>query len=266
MKNEVIGLSQGIFPDITNDNNNLYISFVKEPTLTVLRVNITTHSIETMYKTNCIGTGFARIKYIPELNELWLGYRTGDGLTCYFSELIVGLKLFSYKGTFYNWPLIIGDKGFAINDLTPNNSNCRIYDFSGNPLGTKPPKAGTGLARMTDTSIISNDENRAVELEKWQLLNPEYAGEVFCGEALEGGVAAVYNNSIKGVFLQGTNTFVPKITKYKDKWAIVTGDYNNINLIYNISAEDFGGIIEPPPVDDKIIHLKSGDKLTIIVD
>src|SRR4030095_4613441 len=178
-----------------------------------------------------------------------LTYRTGDGLSIAVRDLTTGEEI-RHTGTFYNWPMVLGDSQYAIDDLSPGREQVRVYAYIGELEATNPPAPGTGCAWMTD-HYVTNDQNRFTQLIPYGILNPHYAGPLFCGEAQDGGVGLVDQPSQKKLIVNaGQNTYEPRIAQYApDKWAVVTGDYTTVTLIYDITQQDITGTAYNPKPD-----------------
>lgn len=195
----------------------------------------------------CGGNGFPRLRSVE--GSLYLIYRLQNGQMVRIHNLTAGWTR-EHWGIFYNWPGALGDAGYAVNSL--GTGACDVFNYDGSTVSTLPPLPGTGIAYLDGFNRpVSIDDNRGAEGE-WGLLNPEFAGAVFCGEGMEGGVACVYQDTTKKVIQPGTITYTPKIAKHgsRDEWAIVTTNYATVSLFYDLTAADFGAV--EPPVDPPV--------------
>lgn len=254
---QIKNLGAGIFPDITSIGSNLCAAYASNGVARIVEVLT---GVE-IFSTPLSGVGFIRVGNHNGI--LTLGLRQGDGLSVEFYYLNPYLQ-YKFSGTFYNWPIAINADGFTFNDLTINSSKCEVRDWNNELNQTFPAFPGTGLAYLNTLNVlISNDENRFNEFAQYQIQNPMYAGDVFVGEAQEGGVGIVHvPTKTKNIFLAGQNTYVPKITKYGDKYALVTGDYHSMTLIYDISLADIGvGNVSYNPKDDLITVRNEIDRI-----
>lgn len=256
--------STGIFPDITSDGTYFYICYVANNEVCVDKLDISAGIGSRVFTAPCSGVGFARIKFVN--NQLHLIYRLGNGQTVKYVNITSDIKR-EYTGTFYNWPVILGLNGYAINDITLGNAFCNIYDYAGNLIKSLPPIPGTGIAYLQDDNVpVSNDSNRGSE-GTLKMYNPERAGDgIIVGEAFTGGAQLADKNTGNFITLWSeTNTYVPKITKYGNEYAVVTGDYVNISLMYNIFRSDINGTVPPPVYNPKEDLIKIRAELDAVI-
>src|SRR4030095_6404378 len=136
-----LNLGSGIFPDIAADIGRLLIACVANGQVLV-RSYTPDGSSTVMYSATCGGTGFARIRVI--VGHPVLTYRTGDGLSIAVRDLTTGEEI-RHTGTFYNWPMVLGDSQYAIDDLSPGREQVRVYAYIGELEATNPPAPGTGF-------------------------------------------------------------------------------------------------------------------------
>ncbi len=248
----------GSFADVTAHNGSLYVCTMQGD---VVVAELQGGALVERWRFPCGGNGFARIRSVNGV--LWLIYRPQSGTEVVMQNLTTG-ESHTHTGVFYNWPACLGVSGYAVNFGGAAGPTV-IYDYPTHwPVTTLNSGTPTGLARVADDnlSVVTIDDNRGSQAQ-WGLLNPEYAGDVFCGEGMTGGVPMVYQHRDKLILREGTECFVPKITQHGSAWAVVTTDYRTVQLTYDITAADFGAVtvppieppVEPPPTTGRIIYI-----------
>jgi hypothetical protein len=251
----------GTFPDVAYHNGELYVCYTRNEVY-VYKWNGVSFDFIDFYE--CGGVGFARLTSYD--GKLYLLYRPQSGQEIILKDVLNSTTI-SHSGIFYNSPAVFGKNVYAINNT--GSDTCEVRNLlDDGVVYTSPSFPGTGIARFENSRVISVDDNRGL-LAARGILNPEFAQEMICGEGISGGVGVLFGDSDK-ILLPNQTTFVPKITKYGNRWVIVTGDYNVINFIYDISAEDIVGEAPPiiPPIvppNTQIINVSArvGDKVII---
>lgn len=266
----------GGFSDVTSHEGFIYVVTMGGAQVTVKRLEAD-GSLHPVVAFPCEGNGFPRLRSVS--SGLLLAYRPQSGQEVVIYNVTTGESRVITGGSFYNWPVVIGQNGYAIN-FNGTDGNVVVYGLDGQVVNTFTGIGrGTGLARLEDDNqrVVTNDDNYASQLQAWGLYNPEYAGEVFCGNGNEGGVGCVYQHRDKSVLMPPVEAQLPKIAQHGNTWAIISNDFATglATLRHDITVADLTGQPEPPIPPDPptppsntiykftVPSLKAGDQIVI---